>query len=701
VSAEQERILNTQFQIKDYLSRKEMRSVARKADLTDAQVRDWFKARRIQEDTPMIVDEKHSEVMLSSSPVIVKQEPLDEVAEAEIPIIENPNIELAVNEEDVANVVVKQEPEDEPDSAVLDPLTGNLLKKSNVDKKLEDILAKAPLLDALTKKIEMVSKPANTSKDKMKDQLSDIIDILDDEIEITKENIVNPGPKEKPLNKVLNKFLSQVEQLEKSMDVNEFSKNIEIEVIVKENKRKDEIINDLTAEVSEKKEEIANLGKELNDKNDDIESILLNSVSKETFIRSQFQSLTSEVRKLKQDKADAAALQEKIRDLEVKLRKKSHEVEDLKTKYDSSQTQLKKKDQDIKDVEEMSTKLIGDITKGIGEKLATAKTKEQELISCQGKNETLESDLKELEKRFKQQNDDLIRIKADEKANNEQLSEKFAELAKSVKRKDEEVFILRSENDNLILKIEGNVDAIKSKDEEIDKLKEQVNNLTSRFRNKVKEIQETLSNYNETLKSKNKEIVEQAEEILELKGKISNQVDLITKLEHTSEVYAQEIVDLKLSKETMKKCLDKHKAVVVEREVSDSDKSPKSDQKKRKFSGSEDETISIKRMVFDQSGERGAVLTNVSQVDSASIFLSPLSLQFPLPHLSLGYNWPVVPYSPPASLLGNITSSQVEKPARRGTPSCKRKKSTVGISRKRFRISVVNRPVFNLKQSRH
>ena len=106
-------------------------------------------------------------------------------------------------------LVVKQEPEDEPDSAVLDPLTGNLLKKSHVDKKLEDILAKAPLLDSLTKKIEMVSKPSN-SKDNMKSKLNDIIDILDDDIEITKENIVNPGPKEKPLTKVLNTFLSQV-----------------------------------------------------------------------------------------------------------------------------------------------------------------------------------------------------------------------------------------------------------------------------------------------------------------------------------------------------------------------------------------------------------------------------------------------------------------------------------------------------------
>merc|ERR1719233_2251928 len=134
------------------------------------------------------------------------------------------------------------------------------------------------------------------------------------------------------------------------MDVNEFSKNIEMDVILKETTRKDEIIKDLTSEVSDKKNEITNLGKELNDKNDDIESILLNSVSKETFIRSQFQNLTTEVRKLKQEKADSVILQDKIKELENRLRKKTHEMEDLKAKYESSQIDLKKRNKDIKDL---------------------------------------------------------------------------------------------------------------------------------------------------------------------------------------------------------------------------------------------------------------------------------------------------------------------------------------------------------------
>ena len=92
-----------------------------------------------------------------------------------------------------------------------------------------------------------------------------------------------------------------------------------MDVVLKETKRKDEIIQDLTSEISEKKNEITNLGKELNDKNDDIESILLNSVSKETFIRSQFQNLTTEVRKLKQEKADSVILQDKIKIYNVYL----------------------------------------------------------------------------------------------------------------------------------------------------------------------------------------------------------------------------------------------------------------------------------------------------------------------------------------------------------------------------------------------
>merc|ERR1719209_2179020 len=81
----QEKILATQFEVKDYLSRKEMRTLALRANLTDAQVRDWFKARRIQEDTPMIVEEKPSDVNITSTLVVVKQEPVEAAEDHQVP----------------------------------------------------------------------------------------------------------------------------------------------------------------------------------------------------------------------------------------------------------------------------------------------------------------------------------------------------------------------------------------------------------------------------------------------------------------------------------------------------------------------------------------------------------------------------------------------------------------------------------------
>lgn len=695
LTADQVKILSSQFVIKDYLSRKEMRSLAIKSNLTDAQVRDWFKARRVEEDTPLIVDEKQSDVQLANSTITVKQEPVDE--DVVLPTIDS------VVQNAVANVNVKQEPEDEPDSAVLDPMTGKLLKKSNVDKKLEDILAKASLLDSLTKKIELVNKPVNKSKDKMKNQLGDIIDILDDDIEITKENIVNPGPKEKPLAKVLNKFLTQVEQLEKSMGVNEFSKNIEIETIVKENSRKQETISDLEIEVNEKRKEVVYLSKELNDKNDEIESILLNSVSKETFIRTQFQSLTSEVRKLKQEKADITTLNEKIRELEVKLRKKSHDTEDLKLKYDSAQGLLNQKDKDIRDLEEMSTKMIGDITKGIGEKLAVAKKREQELKTTLEKNETLEFDLKELGLTFKQQNEDLIRIRAEEKEINLKLSVKCGDLAKSVIQKDDEISTLKNRNERLTLINKENVDAIKYRDEEIDRLKEQVSSLTKRFRNKVKEIQETLSNYNETLKSKNTELVTQAEEIIVLKEQTSNQVEIIKKLKDTDESYIKEVAHLKLSLTENKTALEEYKVVKKSKSV------------KRKFSSDLVEEVHMIKRVALKHSEQNNPNSSELQLPSPLLFLarypSSISLQLAAPPLSIGYNWPLVSYRP-ASILhtGQATKTEDESPVveaenKKDTPAIegkseggKRKKQlVVQSSRKRFRLSAANRPVSNLR----
>ena len=77
------------------------------------------------------------------------------------------------------------------------------------------------------------------------------------------------------------------------------------------------------------KEGMESLQRELRDKNEEIESILLNSVSKETFVRNQFQ-----VRGLRRIRG--RELQEKIRELERQLRNKSHESDDWKENYEIS-----------------------------------------------------------------------------------------------------------------------------------------------------------------------------------------------------------------------------------------------------------------------------------------------------------------------------------------------------------------------------
>ena len=98
-------------------------------------------------------------------------------------------------------------------------------------------MSKAPVLESLAKKMEMVNKPQNNFREKFKAQVDDIIDILDDDIVITQENIVNPGNKEKPMSKILNKFLSQVEELEKNISDGNSENNFQL---IRENKRKDE-----------------------------------------------------------------------------------------------------------------------------------------------------------------------------------------------------------------------------------------------------------------------------------------------------------------------------------------------------------------------------------------------------------------------------------------------------------------------------
>ena len=158
-----------------------------------------------------------------------------------------------------------------------------------------------------------------------------VIDIFDDEIEITEEHIVNPGNKEKPISNILNKFLTQVEQLEKNILDDNNTSNFQL---MKENRDLRDGMEELSSSVSLQQTELAGLERELRDKNEEIESILLNSVSKETFVRNQFQSLISEVRDLRRIRG--RELQEKIRELERQLRNKSHESDDWKENYEIS-----------------------------------------------------------------------------------------------------------------------------------------------------------------------------------------------------------------------------------------------------------------------------------------------------------------------------------------------------------------------------
>ena len=481
-------ILTKQFQIKDYLSRKEMRSLAMMTGLTDTQVRDWFKQKRIDEDVPTIVSEKPAEYQLNANTFSVKAEPQEFTDEY--------NDDYGFDElnqmAEVDGPIVKEEPvvpddEAEPDSSVLDPSTGKLVKQRRIDKDMETIMSKAPVLESLAKKIENVNKPKNNFGDSFKAQVDNIIEILDDDIVITQENIVNPGTKEKPMSKILNKFLSQVEELEKNIGEGNDS-NFKL---IRDNKRKEEELQDLNKEVERQNSEISYLEKELQDKNDEIESILLNSVSKETFVRTQFQNLTSEVRKLRAEDCDKRNLLSKIKDLEKQLKNKNHETEEWKEKLEQTLSNMK-------ELEETSTNMIGEITKGVGEKVALAKKREGDMAFIEEKNAFLLDSVSKLEKQ-------IVLLSGESSAAKEEFCGKFKEQAAVLVQKDEEIVKLRA----------------------------QVGNIQKRFKDKVKEVQETLSKYNETLKTKNQEIAENTLELNKLKGNDAAQGKIITMLKES------------------------------------------------------------------------------------------------------------------------------------------------------------------------
>ena len=507
-----------------------MRTLAKQTGLTDIQVRDWFKQKRIDEDVPTIIEERASPAQLNNSNP-VKSEPLEHTNDY--------GFEIAESESKVMDLTgpseVKKEPteDDEPDSAVLDPTTGKLVKQRTVDKDMEKIMMKAPVLESLAKKIEEVNQKTESSGTVLKDQVSNVIDILDDEIEITEEHIVNPGNKEKPISKILNKFLTQVEELEKNILDDNNTSNFQL---MKENRGLKEGMEELSSFVSLQQTEITSLEKELRDKNEEIESILLNSVSKETFVRNQFQSLISEVRELRKDKTEKKELQEKIRELERQLKNKSHEAEDWKEKYEVS---LK----NMKELEETSTNMIGEITKGVAEKLALAKTKEKELSLVEEKNNFFIEEVASLEKQINELNDNHCRIRED-------LEQKLVEKGKTILEGEQE---------------------LGKKGEEIVKLKCQVVNLTKRFKEKVKEIQETLSKYNETLMAKNTEISDRDGEIHDLKETQNGQAVLIKLLKDSvskmnNERSEYKLVEVEL-KEKLKCCHEELERMKVDLET--------------------------------------------------------------------------------------------------------------------------------------
>ena len=234
---------------------------------------------------------------------------------------------------------------------------------------------------------------------------------------------------------------------------------------------------EMSSEVRSQQAEISHLQKEFQDKNEEIESILLNSVSN--------------VRQFMTENKEMKNLEEKIKELEKQIKQKNYETEELREKHEQTLGNMK-------ELEETSTNMITEITRGVGEKLALAKSREKDFSLVEEKNLHLVEDVSRLEKQIVQMNGDHFKVRED--------------LGENLKSQAEMIL---------------------QKDEEIGKLKGQVGNLTKRFKDKVKEIQETLSKYNETLKSKNQEISEKTTELATLKVVEGNQGKLIKMLKES------------------------------------------------------------------------------------------------------------------------------------------------------------------------
>ena len=465
------------------------------------QVRDWFKDRRLEEEAPVIVEETKSDIFLSNGNVKVKMEPVEEEETTDQPTLE----------EIVDPVKVKQEPADEEEEE--GPVSSVLRSKASI-------------LSSLTKKIELASKPKDLEGT---NEIQNVLDVLDDDIMITSESIVNPGKKRKePLGQVLNQFLSQIEQLEKTMDISEIAKNGDIDKIVREGGRKDKDISDLKEALNRRNADIEAIKVELGQKNDEIESVLLNCVSKETFIRTQFQKLGNEIKELKADKEKSKELVEEMAEMKTISRRKDEEVEDMKAEVKATHCLVEKSKIEMKDLQDKSTKIIGDITKGIGAKLADAKIKEAELEEAKYREKVLENDLKDMVTKVDEQTEEENKTKEENQKVNDALSSSNNELNSKIEE-------LKATNKDLL------EEGTQFKDDNV-KLRERQEKLKIKFRTKVQDINDSLKNYHENLGKKSKELlaineVKQAmeENIVSLEETVENQDSEIKKLREREE----------------------------------------------------------------------------------------------------------------------------------------------------------------------
>ena len=223
----------------------------------------------------------------------------------------------------------------------------------------------------------------------------------------------------------------------------------------------------------------------MKNKNEEIESILLNLVSKETFIRTQFQKHQNEIKVLKAEKEQSKEKEEAMVEMKKEVRAKEEEVEDMKEQVKTTQALVEQSRLEMRKLQDKSTKIIGDITKGVGVKLAEAKANEQALKDAVDRAAVLEENFKEMFTKYEEAE------KAREKQGQEfkELKEAAQTVSKELKATNDDLL-----NEGLLLK------------EENEKLKEQQKVLTKKFRAKVKDIQETLSNFNEKMKEKNAEV---------------------------------------------------------------------------------------------------------------------------------------------------------------------------------------------------